>query len=47
MLRSPVEMGGIFLRRIDAAIVSSVSVKMLKSTNCARVRAKRHNGQSC
>lgn len=31
---SPVEMGGIFLRRIDAAIVSSASIELFKSKNC-------------
>lgn len=29
------EMGGILLRRIDAAIVSSASIKLFKSTNRA------------
>lgn len=29
------EMGGILLRRIDAAIVSSTTIKLFKSTNRA------------
>lgn len=46
MMRSTVQTRGIFLRRIDTAIVSFISVKIVKCTKCARVPEKRHYGQS-
>lgn len=46
IMRSTMQTRGIFLRRIDAAIMSFISVQTVKCTKCARVWEKRHYGQS-